>query len=89
MLQVFPDVHVITIPTSFNAIVVATMQPSTPDNLAANLPLLDDIRLRTLTEQAMGQLRAPEPSNLIFTDDRAPVEQLTHALVLRYILGVP
>jgi predicted membrane-bound spermidine synthase len=89
MGQVFPDVHVITIPNSFNAIVVATVQPSTPDNLAANLPLLDDIRLRTLTEQAMAQLRAPAPSTMIFTDDRAPVEQLTHALVLRYILGVP
>ena len=89
MGQVFADVHIITIPNSFNAIVVATVQPSTPDNLAANLPLLEDIRLRTLTEQALAQLRAPAPSNLIFTDDRAPIEQLTHALVLRYVLGVP
>jgi predicted membrane-bound spermidine synthase len=87
MAQVFADVHVITIPGSFNAIVVATVQPTTPENLAANLPLLEDVRLRALTEQALAQLRTPAPSDLIFTDDRAPVEQLTHALVLRYVLG--
>jgi hypothetical protein len=34
----------------------------------------------------MDNLRTPAPSDLIFTDDRAPVEQITHALALRYIL---
>ncbi len=88
MGQIFPSVHVIDVPGSFNAIVVATVRPSTPANLAANLPLLEDPRLHYLAEQALDALRDPEASNLVFTDDRAPVEQLTNALALRYVLGI-
>ncbi len=88
MSQVFPSVHTITIPGSFNAIVVATNQPSTPANLEANLAWFEDERLRVLATQALASLRQAEPSDLVFTDDRAPVEQLTHALALRYVLGI-
>ncbi len=88
MRQVFASVHVIDIPGSFNAILVATVQPSSPENLAANLPLLEDPRLRYLTQQASANLRQPAESDLILTDDRAPVEQLTHAIALRYVLGI-
>ncbi len=87
MRQVFPSVHVIEIPNSFNAIVVATAQPTTARNLANNLPLLADARLRTVAERALANLRDVTPTGMVFTDDRAPVEQLTHDLALRYILG--
>ncbi|MCJ7548855.1 MAG: fused MFS/spermidine synthase [Anaerolineae bacterium] len=87
MRQVFPSTHIIAIPNSFNAIVVATVQPSVPGNLAANLPLLVDARLQTLAQQAVANLRIPDASTHIFTDDRAPVEQMTHALALQYALG--
>ena len=89
MRQVYASTHIIAIPGSFNAIVVATVQPSSPDNLAANMPLLVDARLRALAQQALASLREPNASTRIFTDDRAPVEQMTHALVLQYALGVP
>jgi spermidine synthase len=88
MRQVYPTVHVIAVPGSFNAIVVATVQPTKPENLGANLAELHDPRLRTLTAQALDNLRDPDPSPYIFTDDHAPVEQLTHALAIRYILGL-
>jgi predicted membrane-bound spermidine synthase len=88
MERVYPSVHVINVPSSLNAIVVATVQPTDPGNLLANRPLLDDPRLHTLTADAAVQIRAPNPSAVLFTDDRAPVEQLTHALALRYILGL-
>jgi len=87
MRQVYPSTHIIAIPDSFNAIVVATVQPSSPDDLAANIPLLVDARLRTLAQQALANLREPGASTHTFTDDRAPVEQMTHALVLHYALG--
>jgi predicted membrane-bound spermidine synthase len=87
MQQVYPAVHVIEVPGSFNAIVVATVQPTTACNLADNLPLLADVRLHTVAEQALANLREVAPTGLVFTDDRAPVEQLTHDLALRYILG--
>ncbi len=89
MGQAFASVHVIEIPGSFNTLVVATVQPTEPENLAANLPALEDPRLRLLARRAQEQLRQPEPATRIFTDDRAPVEQLTHALILRYVLGLP
>jgi len=88
MRQVYPSTHIIAIPDSFNAIVVATVQPSSPEDLAANTPLLLDARLRTLAQQALTHLREPGATTHIFTDDRAPVEQMTHALVLHYVLGV-
>jgi len=87
MRQVYPSVYVIDIPGSFNAIVVATAQPTTVRNLADNFPLLADARLRTVAERALANLREVAPTDLVFTDDRAPVEQLTHDLALRYILG--
>ena len=87
MRQVYPSVYVIDIPGSFNAIVVATMQATTARNLADNFPLLADARLRSVAEQALANLREVAPTDLVFTDDRAPVEQLTHDLALRYILG--
>jgi len=87
MRQVYPSVYVIDIPGSFNAIVVATVKPTTAQNLAANLAVLTDARLQTVAQRALANLRAPGASALIFTDDRAPVEQLTHDLALRYILG--
>jgi predicted membrane-bound spermidine synthase len=87
MQQVFTTVHTIAIPGSFNAIVVGTVQPSTAENLMMNLPLLTDPRLRTLTERAHAHIREAQPGDRIFTDDLAPIEQLTHAIVLRYILA--
>ncbi len=88
MGKVFPSVHVIEVPGSFNAIVVATVRPSTPANLAANLPLLEDPRLSYLAQQALDNMRAPGASDLVFTDDLAPVERLTNSLALRYVLGI-
>jgi hypothetical protein len=29
----------------------------------------------------------PDPDDLVFTDDRAPVEQVIHQLIFRYLLG--
>jgi spermidine synthase len=88
MEQVFPTTHVISVPMTFNAIVVATSQPTTAQNLEANLTHLDDARLRTVAERVTSNLVEVEPRPPIFTDDRAPVELLTDALVLNYVLGV-
>ena len=87
MRQVYPSVHVIEVPSSFNAIVVGTVKPTTVQNLVDNLPLLADARLRIVAERALANLREVAPSGIVFTDDHAPVEQLTHDLALRYILG--
>lgn len=90
--SVFPSVYVINEPLYGydlgNAIVVATNQPTDLSNFAGNMPgladspLLDDIARRTLPYIAVSDVIEP-----VFTDDRAPVEQLVHQLILRYALG--
>jgi spermidine synthase len=87
---VFPSVHVVDVPATFNTIVYATMQPTEAANLAANLdrlaresadPLLVDVLARTLAN-----LQPTPESSVVFTDDRAPIELLTNAVALRFLL---
>ena len=87
LLEVFPSAHVIDVPDSFNAIVVATVQPSEASNLLANLSGLEgDGFLYPTALQAMANLRPTIPGQVIFTDDRASIEWMTNALVFDFIL---
>jgi len=88
---VFPSVHVVDVPVTFNTIVFATMQPTDPGNLADNLerlalqgadPLLIDVLARTLAN-----LQPTPDSSVVFTDDKAPIEQLTNAVALGFLLA--
>jgi len=88
MRHVYPSVHTLAVPGSFNAIVIATMRPTSAQNLADNLSWLADERLRVVVQRALANLRQVEANSLILTDDHAPVEQITHDLALRYILGI-
>ncbi|HIP87577.1 MAG TPA: spermine synthase, partial [Anaerolineales bacterium] len=85
--QVFPSVHAIDVPGSLNTILVATVQPTEPGNLLANRPLIDDPTLQQIVEEAWANLREVKPGPLVLTDDRAPVEMLTHLVVMSYLLG--
>jgi len=87
LLQVFPSAHVIDVPDSFNAVVVATVQPSRAGNLQANLPGLEgDEFLYPTAVQAAANLRPTQPGKVIFTDDRAAIELMTNALVFDFAL---
>jgi predicted membrane-bound spermidine synthase len=88
LLEVFPSAHVIEVPKSFNAIVVATVKRSDAGNLTANLPNLEgDEFLYSTAVTAIENLYPIQPSDVIFTDDRAAIEWVTNALVLDYVLG--
>ncbi|HLF00599.1 MAG TPA: fused MFS/spermidine synthase [Anaerolineales bacterium] len=87
---VFPSVHVMDVPDTFNSIVVATVQPSSPANLAANLALLpadSHPLLRYALQRGVDSLRPTVYSETVFTDDVAPVEQLTNSIVINFLLG--
>ena len=87
MRQVFPSTHVIDVPNSFNAVVVATVQPSEPHNLLANIPALEGNEFLLATAlNAAANLRPIEAGPTIFTDDRAAIEWMTNALVVAYVL---
>jgi len=87
---VFPSVYVVDIPNTFNSILYATVQPTQPTNLAANLALMGPgtpALLRDATMRAVANLKPTPHSTTVFTDDLAPVEQLTNSIVIRFILG--
>lgn len=93
MQTVFPSVYIMDEPADDsplgNSLVVATARPTTLADLQANLPRFDQPLLAEVAHRAAPQARpaTPPPGAPVFTDDRAPVEQVVHALVLRYVLG--
>ncbi len=87
---VFPSVHVMDVPDTFNSILVATVQPTTPNNLTANLAALPaDAHpfLRYILKRAADTVQPTVYGATIFTDDVAPVEQLTNSIVINYLIG--
>ncbi|HOV47463.1 MAG TPA: fused MFS/spermidine synthase [Anaerolineae bacterium] len=87
--QSYPSVHVIAVPDTFNAIIVATVQETSAEDFDVNRRLLQDPLLARVAERAAANLVTVAPGGMVFTDDRAPVELLTDVLVLRYVLGTP
>lgn len=85
--QVFPSVHVVDVATSLNSIVYATNQPTSADNLRQNLAGMSPPLLPSVAERALQHLRVAAPNAVIFTDDNAPVERLTNALLLNFLFN--
>lgn len=89
LLTVFPTVHTIDIPGSLNSILVATVQPTDPNNVVLNLAQLPadvDPLLRAALQTAVQNIVPTVASEIVFKDERAPVETIIDALVLRYLL---
>ena len=85
-----PSVHAMDVPASFNTILVATMQPTTDAELAANLTALPAETPQLLRDTLAIGVRSLVPAqagDVVFTDDRAPVETLVDSLVLNFLLG--
>lgn len=89
---VYPSVHVMDIPNTFNSMVYATVQPTTFENLVANLNALllrgnvHPLLLQSINRVVLFQQPEPEPT-IVFTDDRAPVEWIINKMVLTYIVS--
>jgi spermidine synthase len=91
LLEQLGAVHAIDVPDTFNTVLVATQGETQPSNLQANLEWVDNAFLRDAISRALASLDAPQARDLdytvpAFTDDRAPVESLTNAIVARYLL---
>jgi spermidine synthase len=89
MATVFPTIHAVDVPGTLNTILFATAQPTSADNLVQNLALLDagaDPLLRGALETAVANAVPTQSSDVLFTDERAPVEIIIDTLVLRYLL---
>lgn len=90
MQEVYPSVHAIDVPYSFNTMLVATRVPTAPSNLAAHLRTLPaDAHplLRDTLALAAESIVPAGASEIIFRDDRAPVETLINTMIIEFILG--
>jgi len=91
---VFPRVYVVDEPVGEdglgNSLVVATAQATTLADFQANLPrFAGQPLLAEVAKRAAPHVRSADPParTPVFTDDCAQVEQVVHALVIRYLLG--
>lgn len=92
---VFPSVFVIDEPgppdTLANSLVIATKQPTTLEDVSANLTDLPDSMPQEFSDfvQRAAQVRIPQPipDASVYTDDRAPVERLVHSIIADYLVG--
>jgi spermidine synthase len=87
MRQVFPSVYQIDHSNNANTLIVATLQPTRLEDFRANVARLTDANLRIVAEQALLSTHATIQQEPVFTDDRAPVENLINDIILRYALG--
>lgn len=88
---VFPSVYVMDVPGSFNSMIYATRQPTQEGNLLANVAYLYERKdvhplLIQSLERAVLNLQPLPQSQVVYTDDRAPIEWVTNNMVLSYVL---
>ncbi|HNT56160.1 MAG TPA: fused MFS/spermidine synthase, partial [Anaerolineaceae bacterium] len=91
ILSVFPTVHVMDVPNSFNTIVFASKHPTQAYNLgqnylALNNPATPALLLETL-EIAITNLQPAPETTIVFTDDKASVEWITNDMVVNFLLS--
>jgi len=85
---VFPTVFTFNVPGTFNTEVMATMRPTSLATFAANLQtapatsLLPQVASEVLP---VARVAHAQKGGIVFTDDQAPVEQLTDQLLIDYI----
>ncbi len=87
---IYPSVHVIDVPGTCNSILVATVQPTTPENLLTNRELLGpevDPLLAKVIEQAYQQIRPTPTGGMVLTDDRAAIELLTDMVLMSFVMS--
>ena len=92
LLEVFPSVHTFDVPSAFNSILIGTNQPSEPQDMIDNFitlsraPGTHPLLLATV-ELALNSRVETRASDLVFTDDQAPVEFISDSIVLQFVLG--
>lgn len=90
MQAVFPSVHTVDVKNSFNTILIATVEPTTPANLWQNLSNLTPSTpplLRRALDAAYSGLVTTKAGEMIFTDDRAPVEGIVNSMLIDFLTG--
>ncbi|NOZ49906.1 MAG: spermine synthase [Chloroflexi bacterium] len=91
LAQVYPSVFIIDEPTQGadlgNSLIVATQQPSSLDDFRRNIAHLSSPILQELAQRAAPHARLAPVQGTVLRDDKAPIEQIVHGIVLRYLLA--
>ncbi len=91
MRTVFPNVYVLDTPNYgsglASCLVVGTRQPTALAFFRENARHLADGRLRSVAERAMERMWEETEARAVFTDDRAPVEQIVHQIIPKFVTG--
>ncbi len=92
LATIFPTVHIMDIPNTFNTMIYATRQPTRVRNLATNLMLLYprsdvDPLLLTVSQNTLVNLMPGYETTTVFTDDRAPIEWIVNDMVVHFVLS--
>jgi spermidine synthase len=82
----FATVHAVNLPDTFNTVLVATLQETSADDLHQNAALAGHSLVSQTADRALANLYVLAGDGTVFTDDRAPVESMTNAIILRYLL---
>lgn len=87
MHSVFPSVYVFNVPNTFNTEIMATVQPTSIDTFRSSLNQLpSNSVMGQVASEVVPVVTVGRPDGgLVFTDDRAPIEQITDQLLLNYI----
>jgi spermidine synthase len=87
MSQVFPSVYTFNVPNTFNTEVMATVHPTSIATFRSNLSQFDPTTVMgQVADEVLPVVRQGHPDGgIVFTDDRAPIEQITDQLLLNYI----
>ncbi|MDQ5824763.1 MAG: fused MFS/spermidine synthase [Chloroflexota bacterium] len=89
MLQVYPNVYVIDVPTMANSMIIGTASPSRFENFGENASRVDQPVLKQIFDvsQQKGNIREvkPDAARLVFTDDKAPIEEVINQIILGYV----
>jgi len=87
MRTVFPSVYTFNVPNTFNTEIMATIQPTSIDTFRSSLNRLPSNNVMgQVASEVVPVVTVGHPNGgLVFTDDRAPIEQITDQLLLNYI----
>lgn len=85
---VFPSVYTFNVPNTFNTEVMATMRPTSLQTLESNLNAVSsDSPMNVVAGEVLpvATVAHAQRGGIVFTDDQAPIEQITDQLLLNYI----
>jgi len=87
---VYPSVYVMDMLGNLNSVIIASRQSTELSIIRQRLSEQSDPLLSDVASRATGRIREfTTPNRKTLSDDHAPVEQIVHAIMVRYILGQP